>query len=85
MDTNWKEKLEELRTAFEGVLQNYTDNMNLKPDILNESMKYSLVQGGKRLRPVLMFACAQMLGGKVQDVAGFALALEMIHTYSLIL
>ena len=84
MDTNWKEKLEELRTAFEGILQNYTDNMNLKPDILNESMKYSLVQGGKRLRPVLMFACAQMLGGKVQDVAGFALALEMIHTYSLI-
>ena len=84
MDTNWKEKLEELRTAFEGVLQNYTDNMNFKPDILNESMKYSLVQGGKRLRPVLMFACAQMLGGKVQDVAGFALALEMIHTYSLI-
>ena len=84
MDTNWKEKLEELRTAFEGILKNYTDNMNLKPDILNESMKYSLVQGGKRLRPVLMFACAQMLGGKVQDVAGFALALEMIHTYSLI-
>ena len=84
MDTNWKKKLEELRTAFEGVLQNYTDNMNFKPDILNESMKYSLVQGGKRLRPVLMFACAQMLGGKVQDVAGFALALEMIHTYSLI-
>ena len=71
MDTNWKEKLEELRTAFEGILQNYTDNMNFKPDILNESMKYSLVQGGKRLRPVLMFACAQMLGGKVQDVAGF--------------
>lgn len=84
MDTNCKEKLEELRAAFDGILQNYLDRMCFKPDILNESMKYSLEQGGKRLRPVLMFACAQMLGGKVQDVAGFALALEMIHTYSLI-
>ena len=84
MDTNCKEKLEELRAAFDGILQNYLDRMCFKPDILNESMKYSLEQGGKRLRPVLMFACAQMLGGQVQDVAGFALALEMIHTYSLI-
>ena len=84
MDTNCKEKLEELRAAFEEILENYTDSMCFKPDILNESMKYSLVQGGKRLRPVMMFACAQMLGGKVQDVAQFALALEMIHTYSLI-
>ena len=51
MDTNWKEKLEELRTAFEGVLQNYTDNMNFKPDILNESMKYSLVQAESACAP----------------------------------
>ncbi len=84
MDTNCKEKLEELRAAFEEILESYTDSMCFKPDILKESMKYSLVQGGKRLRPVMMFACAQMLGGKVQDVAQFALALEMIHTYSLI-
>ena len=47
-------------------------------------MRYSLNAGGKRIRPVLMFASAQMLGGKVQDVENLALALEMIHTYSLI-
>lgn len=84
LDTNFKQKLESLRLAFEDVLSDYLDRTLFKPQILNESMRYSLQIGGKRLRPVLMFACAQMLGGKVQDVANLALALEMIHTYSLI-
>lgn len=70
--------------SFEQVLADYFETLRIRPEILSKSMRYSLENGGKRLRPVLMFATAQMLGGKIVDVARLALALEMIHTYSLI-
>ena len=48
------------------------------------AMKYSLMAGGKRLRPVLCLAAAEAVGGKPSDALPAACALEMIHTYSLI-
>ena len=84
METKFEQRMEELRLLFEEILDEYLSNIQVRPEILNESMRYSLKIGGKRLRPVLMFVTAQMLGGKIQDVANFALAIEMIHTYSLI-
>jgi geranylgeranyl diphosphate synthase, type II len=51
---------------------------------LLEAMRYSLLAGGKRLRPVLALAACEAVGGKPEDALGFACALEMIHTYSLI-
>ena len=51
---------------------------------LFEAMRYSLLAGGKRLRPVFVFDFCRMCGGKWQDAAPFAAAVEMIHTYSLI-
>ena len=84
METKFEQRMEELRLLFEEILAEYLQNMQVKPEILSESMQYSLKIGGKRLRPVLMFVTAQMLGGKIQDIANFALAIEMIHTYSLI-
>jgi Geranylgeranyl pyrophosphate synthase len=53
-------------------------------DILNESMKYSLMGGGKRIRPVLALASAETVGGQLQDILPAAVSLELIHTYSLI-
>jgi len=47
-------------------------------------MKYSLMAGGKRIRPVLCVAAAETVGGQSQDVISAACALELIHTYSLI-
>lgn len=47
-------------------------------------MKYSLMAGGKRIRPILCVAAAETVGGQSQDVINAACALEMIHTYSLI-
>ena len=84
MDSNFKQKWEEYRSEFENVLADYLERMQIRPPVLNDSFRYSLALGGKRFRPVLMFACARSLGGKPGDVAGFALALEMLHTYSLI-
>lgn len=56
----------------------------LIPSHLLEAMRYSVFAGGKRLRPTLTLAAAQMLGGDEKEVLGLACGLEMIHTYSLI-
>jgi geranylgeranyl diphosphate synthase, type II len=51
---------------------------------LEEAMRYSLLAGGKRIRPVLALATAQALGRAPEEVLPLAAAIEMIHTYSLI-
>ena len=51
---------------------------------LQESMEYSLLAGGKRLRPVLVLECCRLCGGDADKAIPFAAAVEMIHTYSLI-
>ena len=54
------------------------------PKHLCEGMRYSLLAGGKRIRPVLLLAACEMLGGDLEQAKVPAAALEMIHTYSLI-
>ena len=51
---------------------------------VDEAMAYSALAGGKRLRPILLMAAADAVGGKGTDFSALASALEMIHTYSLI-
>lgn len=69
---------------LEAFAKKYADGLQTRPSILAESMRYSLLSGGKRVRPVLMLACADVLRLPKEEVLPFALALEMIHTYSLI-
>lgn len=54
------------------------------PEKISEGMKYSILNGGKRLRPILLFACLELLGGKKEEGIKSAIALEMIHSYSLV-
>lgn len=54
------------------------------PDTIYESMRYSLLAGGKRLRPILCLATCEMTGGTIEMAMPTACALEMIHTMSLI-
>ncbi|WP_353936489.1 polyprenyl synthetase family protein [uncultured Brevibacillus sp.] len=54
------------------------------PSSLYESMKYSLMAGGKRLRPMLVLAVLEALDKPIERGIPFAVALEMIHTYSLV-
>ena len=54
------------------------------PWLLSQSMRYSLCAGGKRLRPSMLLAAVEMLGGDLDFALDFACAVEMIHTYSLI-
>lgn len=54
------------------------------PALLRESMEYSLMAGGKRLRPILVLAAAEAAGGSREAAMPVACAIEMVHTYSLI-
>ncbi|MBR1558962.1 MAG: polyprenyl synthetase family protein, partial [Clostridia bacterium] len=54
------------------------------PWLLSQSMRYSLSAGGKRLRPSMLLAAVELLGGDVDAALDYACAVEMIHTYSLI-
>ena len=54
------------------------------PWLLSRSMRYSLCAGGKRLRPSMLLAAVELLGGDIQGALDYACAVEMIHTYSLI-
>ena len=60
------------------------DSLGEIPPRLREAMAYSLEAGGKRVRPVLLLAVCDCLGGDTAEALPFACALEMIHTYSLI-
>lgn len=51
---------------------------------LDEAIRYALLAGGKRLRPALTLACAEMLGANREDALPVAIAIECMHTYSLI-
>lgn len=51
---------------------------------LNESTKYSLMAGGKRLRPILIIEVYKLFKDNIQECIPFAIAMEMIHTFSLI-
>jgi geranylgeranyl diphosphate synthase type II len=54
------------------------------PPLLHRAMRYSLFAGGKRIRPLLVLAAAEVVGGRPEDVLPTACAVELIHTYSLI-
>lgn len=70
--------------AFENALKAYCAQMKYRPQILTDSMRYSLLLGGKRLRPVLFLSTLDFLGQDWLSYLDLAIAIEMIHTYSLI-
>ena len=75
-----EEKLNELLPEAEKK----TPEIGEAPWLLNNAMRYSVSAGGKRLRPAMLLACADMLGASREEAMIPACALEMIHTYSLI-
>ena len=81
---SFKDKYGEYLSLFEERLERFYTELKCRPQVLDESLKYSLKSGGKRVRPVLMLAAADLVGADREAVLDFALALELIHTYSLI-
>lgn len=79
-----KEEWAEKRQLVEAALQKELQKNPAVNETLAASMQYSLMAGGKRLRPVLLMAAAETVGGHGEDYLPMACAIEMIHTYSLI-
>lgn len=79
-----KALLLERAALVEGALTRLCDSDTGAPARLRESMRYSLLAGGKRLRPVLCLTAASHFGTDAEAVLPFACGIEMIHTYSLI-
>ncbi len=73
-------KVEEI----EAVLRAYLPKQEGYQKIITEAMEYSLMAGGKRLRPMLMQETYLMFGGETDVIHPFMAAIEMIHTYSLV-
>lgn len=73
-----------LLESYVGKIDVFFENLPWDEETMGQSMRYSLIGGGKRIRPVLALAAAQAVGGNAEQVLPAACALELIHTYSLI-
>ena len=69
---------------IEDLLKKYMPKEDGYQSTVMEAMNYSLKAGGKRLRPILTLEACKVVGGNEEDAIPFAMAIEMIHTYSLI-
>src|SRR5499426_2608836 len=76
--------LKDRAAAVDAALDRHLPSESDRPETLHKAMRYSIFAGGKRLRPVLVIAGAEAVGGRADDVLPTACAMEMIHTYSLV-
>lgn len=79
-----KAYLKEQCQRIDGALDLYLPKETELPYSLHKAMRYSVFAGGKRVRPILMLAACQAVGGDTARAIPAACAMEMIHTYSLI-
>ena len=79
-----KQYLAEKTTLVNKALARALPAANTRPAVLHRAMRYSVMAGGKRLRPILCLAAAEAVGGQAQKALRPALALELLHTYTLI-
>jgi geranylgeranyl pyrophosphate synthase len=81
---DFKGKLSALQREIEDALRQLVPPADTPPARLHAAMRYSLEAGGKRLRPVLVLAAAELFGAEKNVVLPAAVAIECVHTYSLI-
>lgn len=81
---NLQTKQKEVQTRVDTLLEQKLDALPQHANTLKEAMKYSLLMGGKRMRPLLVYITGEMLGLPPSQIENIALAIECIHAYSLI-
>ena len=81
---NFKEQLKDYQRLIENELEQNIKKEDCLEKILNESMAYSLLAGGKRLRPILTISTYKLFKQDYEKCMPFAIALEMVHNFSLI-
>ena len=80
----FKEEMKERTEAIEKLLVKYLPKAEGYQSQIMETMEYSVMAGGKRLRPMLMQETYRLFGGEGKEIEPFMAAIEMIHTYSLV-
>lgn len=81
---NFKEELKKYIEIVNNELLKYVKTNECPEQVLNESMGYSLMAGGKRLRPILIISSYKLFKDDIEKSFKFAVAMEMVHTFSLI-
>lgn len=81
---NFKEELKKYIDIVNIELAKYVKTNECPEQILNESIGYSLMAGGKRLRPILVMSAYNLFKDDIEKTFKFAIAMEMVHTFSLI-
>lgn len=81
---NWENERNEKVEELEEILRSYLPEKKGFQKVIMEAMEYSMMAGGKRLRPMLMMETYRMFGGSSDIIRPFLAAQEMIHTYSLV-
>lgn len=80
----FKEELKKYQNIIEQEIVKYKKEKNVPENKLNESMEYSLISGGKRLRPILIIATYMLFKENFDVCMPYCVAIEMIHNFSLI-
>ena len=80
----FKENLKKYQDIINTELNEYVKKEKCPEEILNNSMEYSLMAGGKRLRPILVLATYELFKNDYEECMPYAVAIEMIHNFSLI-
>lgn len=78
------EQLKEYQNLVNSELEKYLRKQEVPEKILNSSMEYSLMAGGKRLRPILVLATYEIFRKDIEKCMPYAVAIEMVHNFSLI-
>ena len=81
---DFKEKLKEYQNLVNKELEKYLEKNTIPEKILNDSIEYSLMAGGKRLRAILVIDVYKLFKNDFEKCLPFSIALEMIHNFSLI-
>jgi len=81
---NFKKYLENNKNIIDKTLDEYLPPEENPPSIIHKAMRYSVFGGGKRIRPILTLATAELFGKDTESVIKTACGIELIHTFSLI-
>lgn len=84
MSENINERMKKYCDHFNSVLDEFFEKYPSKVELIQEAVKYSIVDGGKRIRPILVYMGAEFCGKDISWVDDIALGVEMIHSYSLV-
>jgi farnesyl diphosphate synthase len=81
---SWEILQKKWRERADAAIEQWLPSDNVAPERLHQAMRYSVINGGKRVRPILVYAAGTALGVDEQKLDAPAVAIELIHAYSLV-